>query len=252
MNDQKESRAVKKARAGKRNLDATATSDRVEGTEPPETSDAIAEKAREAITINLRRIQRHTITVRIAGDSLILHAWGPKVLRKLLQDQQRSEEEKKEAKKKREPKNPHNDFMEARYLRDGKDYFPANGLKQAMTEAGAEIKIPRTAIRRHVRILGDLVEIKGCKPVMREDVTRVGPFSNRQPDLRYRPHFTNWHADVMIRYTVDLFTPEQIVALVDRAGCIGIGEWRADKKGEHGGFEVVGLVDAKGKVQDGQ
>ena len=238
---EKKTRSQKRAEVGQRNAEATPTSDRVEGTEPSEVSADLEKRARAAISVGLTRLVRHTIEVRIQGDSLITNAWGHDARNEYLRSQQMTKAEKKAAKDKRPPKNPHADYMDARYLRNNKDYFPANGIKQAIVEAALELGIPKKATQRHVRILGDLVEIEGCKPVMREDTVKIGPFNNRQPDLRYRPHYVNWHCDLQIQYTADLFTPEQIISLVDRAGNIGIGEWRADKNGDHGRFEVVAI-----------
>jgi hypothetical protein len=206
--------------------------------EPKEITRDNMAKAKEAILVNLKRIARTRITIRIKGDILVTHAWSAKALREMLQSQQMTKEEKKLAKGNREKKDPEADFQGARYVRGGKDCFPTNGIKKAMVEAGYQLGIPKNTIRRGVRIVGDFVEIKSQKPVMREDAVRVGPFNNRTADLRYRPQYNDWHMDLEIIFRNDVFSADNIAALLENAGWGGIGEWRPERDGQFGTFEV--------------
>ncbi len=207
--------------------------------EPKEIKEEILLKAQEAIQVHLKPIDRQRVKIRIKGDILVTHAWSAKALREMLQKQQMSEAEKKLAKKNRDPKDPEADFQGARYIRDGKDCFPTNGIKKSMVEAGYQLGINKNAIRRGVRIVGDFVEIKtDAPPEMREDAVRVGPFNKREADLRYRPQYNDWHIDLDIIFRGDMFTVDQIANLLEHAGWGGIGEWRPEKDGQFGTFEV--------------
>lgn len=207
--------------------------------EPKEITKETLLKAKEAIRVNLKPISRQKVTIRIKGDVLVTHAWSTKALRQMLEQQQMTKEQKRLAKDNREKKDPEADFQGARYLRNGKDCFPTNGIKKSMVEAGYQLGIPKMAIRRGIRIVGDFVEIKTKKaPTRREDFVRVGPFNNRQADLRYRPQYNNWHMDLDIIFRDDMFSTEQVVALLEHAGWGGIGEWRPEKDGQFGTFEV--------------
>lgn len=82
-----------------------------------------------------------------------------------------------------------------------------------------------------------LVPIDG-EPRMREDVVRLGGPS-RSADLRYRPEFPEWRTALEVTYVKSSLTRESLLSLVDAGGMgIGIGEWRPEKRGEFGTYQV--------------
>lgn len=88
-------------------------------------------------------------------------------------------------------------------------------------------------------VIGDLVEIKGSRPAMRTDFVRVGRFSQRTADIRYRAEFKEWRVDLRILYNMRVISKEQIAHLLNLAGfSVGIGDWRPEKGGQFGMFEV--------------
>lgn len=199
------------------------------------------EKQAKGVIEGLKPLQIGTQRLTIRGLApLIVHAWGKKALEEMLTSQQMTKEEKKKAKEKREAKDPQRDFEEARYIIDGKDSFPTIAVKKAMVDAGYALGISRSVVRQAVFIVGDYFEIKHTACVRREDTVRVGPFTNRQADLRYRPQYQDWSADLEFRFRSDMIDPPQLLALVQNAGfSVGIGEWRPQKDGQFGTFEVV-------------
>lgn len=139
------------------------------------------------------------------------------------------------------------DAWESALKNDARFGFPATAIKKAAISATGrnEIDIKGTALRGMFFIAGEgpdqLVEIKGCKPVVREDIVRLaGPA--RTPDVRYRPEFDNWYMDLKIQYNANgPVSIEQIVNLINLGGfSCGIGEWRPEKNGNYGMFEVKG------------
>ena len=59
-------------------------------------------------------------------------------------------------------------------------------------------------------------------------------------DLRFRPEFRNWKAKLLIRYDADRVTVEQVANLLNHGGqTVGVGEWRPEKNGTFGMFQVV-------------
>jgi len=84
----------------------------------------------------------------------------------------------------------------------------------------------------------DLAEIKSDPPVMREDPVTVG---NGAADLRYRGEFRNWSIDFILSYNTNgMYTLDQIVNMINAGGIgCGLGEWRTEKDGVSGSFEVV-------------
>jgi hypothetical protein len=123
---------------------------------------------------------------------------------------------------------------------DGKDCFPTIAVKKAMVDAGYVLGHARAVVRQAVFVEGDFFEIKHAACVMREDTVRVGPFGKREADLRYRPEYQGWSAVLSFRYRRDMITADQLVALLQNAGfSVGLGEWRPQKDGQFGTFEVA-------------
>lgn len=83
-----------------------------------------------------------------------------------------------------------------------------------------------------------LVEIHSSDvPQLREDPVRVG---NGNSDLRYRPQFEDWYADLTIRYNANgTYRLDQILSMIQAGGQLcGIGEWRPEKDGQYGQFHI--------------
>ena len=89
----------------------------------------------------------------------------------------------------------------------------------------------------------ELIEIKTfdeSKPKfeMAEDEVKIGMGTS---DLRYRPKFYNWYADLRIEYNsgsgmIDL---DSILNMIELGGDMcGLGEWRIEKGGSCGKFHV--------------
>jgi hypothetical protein len=94
-----------------------------------------------------------------------------------------------------------------------------------------------THSRSIFHVEGEFVKIEGCKPRMRTDTVTIGQGTT---DLRYRGEFVNWKATLSIKYNALAMTAEQIMNLFVYAGFgVGVGEYRTDKKGDRGQFEVA-------------
>ena len=84
---------------------------------------------------------------------------------------------------------------------------------------------------------GDLAEIEGAVPVMREDLVRVGMGS---ADLRYRGEFDNWSMNLVLEYNASGdMTLEQIINVINAGGYVcGLGEWRPERDGDNGRYHI--------------
>ena len=84
-----------------------------------------------------------------------------------------------------------------------------------------------------------LVEIHSDTPVMREDMVVVGGIG-RAADIRYRGQFNNWYADLTIQYNKNgQYSLEQILNFINAGGFTnGVGEWRPEKDGLNGMFQI--------------
>ena len=207
-------------------------------------------------TIEIRPLDIQTVPIRIVGDTpLIVHAWSEKAKRMMLEAQTKATKTK--AKEKRDP---FDDFINSLYWLEGK---PAVSTPEAFDEAvrnGAKWGFPVGAIKQSANSAayrlgwvknqmalrgsyflrseyGDMAEIKGCVPEIREDMVRIGMGT---ADLRYRGEFKNWYMDFELQYNASgVMTLEQIINCLHAGGfSCGIGEWRPEKDGSFGPFHI--------------
>ncbi len=207
----------------------------------PKPGVALDESEAKGVIAGLKPISVGTMKVTIRGTSpLIVHAWGKKALEQMLASQQMTKEQKKKAKENRTAKDPRFDFEQSKYVVGGTDCFRTIAVKKAMVDAGYALGISRAVIRQAVFIMGDYFEIRHAECVMREDTVRVGPFGKREADLRYRPEYREWSAELEFQFRRDMIDEDQLLALLQNAGfSVGVGEWRPQKDGQFGRFEVV-------------
>lgn len=185
----------------------------------------------------LKPIKRQRVSFTIRGLSpLIQHKWSEKALREI--------REKKGGKKTRDrtPTDPDAEFSAAAYLtEDGQYGIPLLAFKAALISAAhKDLGIEKTLVRKALFIPSDdaegVIPMDADAPIMREDCVRVGQGGT---DLRYRPEFREWRVDITAEIDSDLLKVEDLITLVNRAGFgVGIGEWRPEKGGENGRFEV--------------
>lgn len=191
--------------------------------------------------IEIKEIKTTKIEVPIVGTSpLIVHRFNEKVKKQLLDRQQGRKPPK-------EIKDPDQEYKDSiYYLSDGSHGFPAMAIKAAMVRAGKMEGLIMSDLRQMFFVHGqeradglDLVRIKG-KPRMREDGVRVGagPGGGRN-DLRYRAEYPTWEATPIIQYNQNVIAADAIINLLNAAGfSVGICEWRPEKNGDFGRFEV--------------
>jgi len=201
--------------------------------------------------VQLNKIDAETLLVPIAGTApLIVHNFSAKSKRQMLEAQQGK-------KKVKEVRDPQSEYEAAFYRiarEDGVDGygFPVTAFKAATTGAARfyDKSITMTALRQFMFMRGvltkadpqQLVEITG-EPEMREDVVRLGGPS-RSADLRYRPMFPEWSAVLEVTYVKSSIDRGSILSLIDAGGMgIGVGEWRPEKRGEFGTYQVDQTAD---------
>lgn len=177
------------------------------------------------------------ITVKIKGLSpLIAHNFDTGTIGKI--------EDKQQGKAKTEKHKvrvPENDFEGAKHKSPlGFEGFPASGFKKAMIRGAKMIGLVMKDVQTSMFVKADceetqLVKVDGkCR--MRTDMVRL---SSGVADVRYRPEYLDWKAVLNIEYNAGILSPEKIIQMVRAAGYgVGVGDWRPDKGGTYGRFEV--------------
>jgi hypothetical protein len=122
--------------------------------------------------------------------------------------------------------------------------FKAATVKGGARAFGKSVRM--TELRQSLIFLPDgygpdglqLTSIEGPEPVMREDLVRVGMGT---ADIRYRAEYREWKARLLVQYMPNVIDLGSIIALIDAGGANGVGEWRPEKNGAFGTFEVAGV-----------
>lgn len=199
-----------------------------------------------APAIEIDRIAAETLAIPIKGTApLIVHNFSEKSKRQMLEAQQG----RKKVKEVRDPQAEYEAAFYRIFDEDGIDRygFPVTAFKACTTGAarfyGKDVSM--TALRQFMFFRGvmtkadpqQLVEIVGM-PQMREDIVRLGGPS-RSADLRYRPEFPEWSATLTVTYVTSALARSSVLSLIDAGGMgIGVGEWRPEKRGEFGTFQI--------------
>ena len=192
---------------------------------------------KKVIQINIPRPNIQLLTIRIKGTApLIFHKWSEKAKKMMLDKQM------KVANKGREIRNPEQEYKDSYYYNsENKISIPAISIKQAMVGAARNIEgVTMTLLRGAIFVVGDkdgLIPLTYKEERMRTDTVTVGM---RGADLRFRGEVIDWETKFVIKYNADVLSAAQVINLLAIAGfACGIGEWRPEKNGDKGTFEVV-------------
>ena len=189
--------------------------------------------------VSLSPIKRLRVVVPVKStSSLIMHKWSEKAKQMMRDKQQKGVKTKN-----REIRVPEEEAMQATYTTvDGDVGLPALAFKASLIGAAhKDIGIEKTLVRKALFIRCDDPNMvipfsDSAEPSIREDMVRVGAGSS---DLRYRPEFTYWKAEIEFELDGELLQPKDLLCLVSRAGFgVGICEWRPEKGGEFGRYEI--------------
>lgn len=208
-------------------------------------------KAAEDQTISIQAPDLRVVTVRVIGTApLLIHKFSSKTVGVIVAKQEAGSTSKKG--KKRDPKNFDEAFELARHIStDGWDGIHAAAFRNAMISACRLVGYKMTMAKLSVFILADgqdnseqtpLVRIIGGDP---ERYTIAARNATGVVDIRTRPMWREWQADIRAQYDADQFTSTDVVNLLARAGAqVGVGEGRPDSKNSAGlGFGTFRLAE---------
>jgi hypothetical protein len=193
----------------------------------------------KSVSVEVMEFSIRQVTVPIVGISpLIVHAWSEKS-KNMIADKQAG----KAKNKKHEIRDPEGDYEQAKHISSsGWEGFPAAGFKAAMIRGAKMIGMVMKDTQTAFFINADceetqLVRIHG-ESRMRTDMVRVGMGSS---DIRYRPEYPDWYAELNIEFNEGTISIDQIHQLVKAAGYgCGVGEMRPEKgKFNYGRFKLA-------------
>jgi hypothetical protein len=201
---------------------------------------AFAKKDDTIAVVHPANIMRATF--RIVGTAPYVQAkFSEKARQKMMADMSTPKAAKK-AKTEREPRDYDRDFQQAQHVStEGWNGIPCPAFRSAMIDACRTVGLVMTKAKMSVFVIGDgldrdegtpLVRLIGKKPERTEMLVRN---DNGGADIRIRPMWREWEADVTVEFDADMITPESVVNLLDRAGRqVGVGEGRPFSKNSTG------------------
>jgi len=114
--------------------------------------------------------------------------------------------------------------------------FPSTGLKACAIRGAKSLGLVMADMKGAMFIPREFIEIVG-KRKMRSDMVRI---SHNTTDVRFRPEFFPWEMTFDVVYNTGTVTADKVVNMFNAGGFgCGIGEWRPEKGGSHGMFEVA-------------
>lgn len=143
----------------------------------------------------------------------------------------------------REKKKPREVLEDATiYNTDHRVCVPPTAFKSAMIAAASQLKgLKKTELKTVLFVQGNSIPITYREMLPRMDMTRLSGIG-RTPDVRFRPSFQDWKARLTIQFG-DTLSVETVVDLLNRAGRVGVGEWRPQRNGSFGTFRVSRHID---------
>lgn len=202
-------------------------------------------------------VEEQVVVDEIAMGEIVFCLWGasPLIMNRFSQKARQellfpSRQENRASLEQTLKHDPVAEFKGALYLNRDKTrpaaiHIPNGAFHGAL--ASVAIDIPgaaRTQIERLTRVVDVNIDLFGvphlfCSMVRNSDMRRT-------PDVRTRPIFPEWACQVTIRYVKNILTERTIANLFGAAGkIIGVGDWRGQKGGPYGSWELVRDNDAR-------
>ena len=148
-----------------------------------------------------------------------------------------------EAKTEREPRDYDRDFLGAQHISTaGWHGIPCVAFKAAMIDACRTVGLVMTRSKMSLFIPPDGYDLEEGTPLVRIDSPQPPARTeslvrndNGGADIRIRPMWREWGANVTVEFDADMITIDSVVNLLDRAGRqVGIGEGRPFSKNSVG------------------
>jgi len=206
-----------------------------------ETDDSTPQP-QEVVQMIIPPLQQITMPVRITGTSPYMQLrFSQKAMNKMKATQEAGQQAR--SKRTREARDFADDYLQAMHRMDDhpeealSSYgIPAAAFRNAMISACRTIGFKMTLAKLSIFVEQDGLDRIDGTPLVRlhgEPEMTILPVRNATgvADLRVRPMWREWHADLRIRFDRQQFSTVDIYNLLVRAGAqVGIGEGRPDSR----------------------
>lgn len=131
---------------------------------------------------------------------------------------------------------------------DGDIYQPATHIERAIIEAGKKIKLKGQGKATYSKLFGSMItipELDVLHKIKEYEIfkTLVVIPSTKGRVMRYRPMFKKWKLGFDIEIEEEI-SPSVVKEALEIAGrYVGIGDWRPEKKGKFGKFQVTSFQE---------
>lgn len=123
-------------------------------------------------------------------------------------------------------------------------YQPATHLDRALIEAGKKIRVKGQGKATYSKLFGSMISVEEFEIVHKKQTYEIYKAlvvipSTKGRVMRYRPLFKDWALEFHINFEEEI--PAEVIkeALEIAGKYVGIGDWRPEKKGKFGKFQVV-------------
>jgi hypothetical protein len=212
---------------------------------------AQAKKQTPDAAIAIQPIKKRTLAIKIYGTApLLVNAFSEKAKAQIHETQAAGQQAK--SKKKREPKDFQKAFRQASHVSTAGWYgFPASAFRAAAIDVCRLVGFKMTIAKLSIWVDADGFDKKDGMPLVKLDVgePEYTEMAVRNAtgvvDLRARPMWRKWGATVRVSWDADQFSEQDVVNLLERAGCqAGLGEGRPNSKNSFGmGYGTFTLVN---------
>jgi len=198
-------------------------------------------------------LREKIITVRIVGTSPYMQSKFSKTNQQKIMDTQSAGQQAK-SKRRREPRNYEKDYEGATHFFEGgrEPGIPASAFRNALISACKLVGFHMTKAKCAIFAEADGVDDEGTGLVKiegkREMSLKPGRNADFSCDIRSRPIWKKWAANLRLRFDEDQFSVSDVINLLIRVGAqIGIGEGRHDSKKSNGiGYGCFSVKFAEG------
>lgn len=201
----------------------------------------MATKKSEAQIITISAPKFKTLLLEIEGIAPLMQAKFSAKTRQAMMDKMVAGSTAK-SKKTREARDFDEDFLQAQHIsEDGWVGIPAAAFRNACIDACRMVGFKMTHAKMSIFVEADGFDETDGTPLVRliadepEKIEMAVRNATGVADIRVRPMWRKWGAEIRIRFDEDQFTQQDVVNLLARAGQqVGIGEGRPYSRSSNG------------------